>query len=47
MIVTIYLVCDLTTHVREVSPAVTSGVASLHVWASMLLNVHSFVKFTN
>ena len=26
------LVCDLTSHVREVCPAVTSGITGLHVW---------------
>ena len=28
----LHLVCDLTSHVREVCPAVTSGITGLHVW---------------
>ena len=28
----LYLMCDLTSHVREVCPAVTSGITGLHVW---------------
>ena len=34
---TFYLMGDLTAHVREVSPAITPGVAGLHVWGFDIL----------